>query len=167
MTEISIAQASVLTSPNPLMLVCTQAPDGITNLAPVSWWTYLSFRPGIVGFAMSKASYSGELMRQTGHVVLAVPSSELSKEVKACGSVSGRNAKKAEQFSISLKCVPSTSIQIPEHTRLALFCQLENTIEAGDHILYICSVKNTYGDPSKKALFAWNGYSDLRPVESL
>ena len=36
MNRISLPQASKLTSPNPVTLVCTQKPDGTTNLATVS-----------------------------------------------------------------------------------------------------------------------------------
>ena len=45
MEKITLPKASVLTSPNPVTLVCTQKPDGSTNLATVSWRTYLSFNP--------------------------------------------------------------------------------------------------------------------------
>lgn len=52
MEKIKLAQASRLTSPNPVTVVCTEKPDGCTNLATVSWWTYLSFNPDMVAFAM-------------------------------------------------------------------------------------------------------------------
>ena len=56
MQKISLPQASRLTSPNPVSLVCTQKPDGSTNLATVSWWTYLSYNPGMIAYAMAKTS---------------------------------------------------------------------------------------------------------------
>ena len=37
MKKISLSEASSLTSPNPVTLVCTQKADGSTNLAAVSW----------------------------------------------------------------------------------------------------------------------------------
>ena len=36
MNKINLPQASKLTSPNPVTLVCTQKPAGTTNLATVS-----------------------------------------------------------------------------------------------------------------------------------
>lgn len=36
MKKINLAQASALTSPNPVTVVCTERPDGGTNLAAVS-----------------------------------------------------------------------------------------------------------------------------------
>ena len=48
MKEITLPKASQLTSPNPVTVVCTRKPDGSTNLATVSWWTYLSYNPGMI-----------------------------------------------------------------------------------------------------------------------
>ena len=39
MKKINLAQASALTSSNPVTVVCTERPDGGANLAAVSWWT--------------------------------------------------------------------------------------------------------------------------------
>ena len=65
MDKITLPKASKLTSPNPVTIVCTQKPDGGTNLATVSWWTYLSYNPNMIAYAMAKTSYSGEMVRGT------------------------------------------------------------------------------------------------------
>lgn len=165
MEQITIAKASKLTSPNPLTLVCTQTPSGDTNLAAVSWWTYLSFNPGVIGFAMAKTSYSGELVRQNKKVILAMPGVELALAAFSCGTVSGRDTNKPDKFQIALKNLPGSHIQIPEHTRLAIEGTLTETVEVGDHFLHICAVEQVYGDESKEALFAWDGYSQLRSAK--
>lgn len=59
MKEITLPKASQLTSPNPVTLVCTEKEDGTTNLAAVSWWTYLSYNPNMIAYAMAKTSFSG------------------------------------------------------------------------------------------------------------
>lgn len=64
MQKINLPQAAKLTNPNPVSLVCTLKPDGGTNLATVSWWTYLSFNPNMIAYAMAKTSYSGEMVRK-------------------------------------------------------------------------------------------------------
>lgn len=87
MEKIKLAQASHLTSPNPVTVVCTEKPDGSTNLATVSWWTYLSFNPNMIAFAMAKTSYSGERVRETGNVIVTVPGAEIADAVMGCGSV--------------------------------------------------------------------------------
>lgn len=158
---------SKLTSPNPLTLICTLKPDGTTNLAAVSWWTYLSFNPGMLAFAMAKPSYSGEMARENKSVVLTIPGAELTDIVIGCGSTTGRNTDKAEKFGIQLEELDGCEIKIPAHSCAAAVCELKEYHETGDHYLYICNVKEVYGDEDENALFAWNGYSQLNPAEKV
>ena len=40
MKELNIMEATVLTSPNPLTLICSKKEDGSTNLAPICFVSY-------------------------------------------------------------------------------------------------------------------------------
>lgn len=161
MEKIQLAKASLLTSPNPVVLVCTNKPDGSANLATVSWWTYLSFNPEMVAFAMSKKSFTGGMVRDSKKVVLAVPGTALKEAVMGCGSTSGRDTDKAAKFGIELKDLPDCGIRIPVHTRAAIQCTLKEFHEVGDHYLYICTVDQVFGDENETALFAWKGYGQI------
>ena len=165
MKKINLPQDSRLTSPNPVTVVCTEKPDGSTNLATVSWWTYLSFNPNMIAYAMAKTSYSGEMVRNNRKVILTIPGAEIADAAMGCGSTTGRNTDKVSKFNIALKDVEGSSIQIPVHIRVAIVCSLKEYHEVGDHYLYICDVERVYGDESEEALFAWNGYSQLRPAK--
>lgn len=165
MNKINLPQASKLTSPNPVTLVCTQKPDGTTNLATVSWWTYLSFNPNMIAFAMAKTSYSGERVRETKKVILTIPSEEIADEVMKCGMSTGRTTDKVKEYGIVLQEVPDSDIKIPVHSTVAIECSLKEFIETGDHYLYICNVKNVYANADKKPVFAWNSYSEIRPAD--
>lgn len=163
MNKINLPQAAKLTSPNPVTVVCTLKPDGSTNLATVSWWTYLSFNPNMIAYAMAKTSYSGEMVRNTKKVILTIPGAEIADAVMGCGSTTGRNTDKVEKFGIELTDVGDSAIKIPVHSRVAIQCNLKEFYEVGDHYLYICNVEEVYGNEEEQALFAWNGYSELRP----
>lgn len=165
MNKINLPQASKLTSPNPVTLVCTQKPDSTTNLATVSWWTYLSFNPNMIAFAMVKTSYSGERVRETKKVILTIPSEEIADEVMKCGMSTGRATDKVKEYGIKLQEVPDSDIKIPVHSTVAIECSLKEFIETGDHYLYICNVENVYANADKKPVFAWNGYSEIRPAD--
>ena len=58
-----------------------------------------------------------------------------------------------------------TAIQVPAHSRVAMVCRLKEYHEVGDHYLYLCDVERVYGNEAEEALFAWNGYSEIRPVK--
>ena len=165
MNKINLPQAAKLTSPNPVSIVCTMKPDGSTNLATVSWWTYLSFNPNMIAYAMAKTSYSGEMVRDTHKVILTIPGVEIADAVMGCGSTTGRNTDKAEKFNIYLTEIEGSSIKIPVHSRVAIQCSLKEFYEVGDHYLYICNVEQVYGNEAEEALFAWDGYSQLRSAK--
>ena len=165
MEEITLAAASKITSPNPLTLVCTLRPDGGTNLAAVSWWTYLSYHPNMVCFAMAKTSYSGERVRETDKVIITVPGSEIADIAMKCGMTTGHKIDKVAELGIELKDLPETDIKVPVHTALAIQATLKEFIETGDHYLYICDVEHVYGDDGEQSLFAWNGYAEAKPAK--
>ena len=165
MKKITLPQASQLTSPNPVTLVCTQKPDGSTNLATVSWWTYLSYNPSMVAYAMAKTSYSGEMVRENKKVIITIPGAEIAETVLECGSTTGRKTDKVSEFEIELAEVEESSIKIPAHSRVAIVCKLKEYYEVGDHYLYICDVEQVYGNEKEEALFAWNGYGKIAPAK--
>lgn len=165
MNKINLSQAARFTSPNPVSVVCTQKPDGSTNFATVSWWTYLSFNPNMIAYAMAKTSYSGEMVRKNKEVIITIPGAEIAEAVMGCGSTTGRNTDKAEKFGIELTEVEASSIKIPVHSRVAIKCNLKEYHEVGDHYLYICDVEQAYGNANEEALFAWNGYGKVAPAK--
>ena len=89
MKELNIMEATVLTSPNPLTLICSKKEDGSTNLAPICFVSYLSFNPPMVGFATGKQSHTGKQVRETGKVIVTVPGESLAQTVMACGASTG------------------------------------------------------------------------------
>lgn len=69
-----------------------------------------------------------------------------------CGSLSGRDIDKAEELAIELIDLPEGAIKVPAHSRIAIQCQLRNTVEAGDHWLYLCTVDHVYIVAKEEAL---------------
>ena len=165
MKEINIAQAPTLTSPNPLMLVCTKKEDGTFNMAPVSFFMYSSFHPPILAFAMGKRANSGENIRRTGKAVLAAPGVSLKDAVMAFGTVHGDCKDKLKEVPVKLQNVAGSDIQIPSDVRIAFAVSLMQIMESGDHYLYLCSIEKVIADESKEALLAWEGYSKVAPAE--
>ena len=164
MKKITLPKASVLTSPNPVTLVCTEKADGSANLATVSWWTYLSYNPWMIAFAMAKPSYSGEMVRKTRQVVLTIPGAALKDVVLTCGSCTGRDTDKAAKTGVDLVSLPDTPIRVPARSRVAIVCDLAEFHEVGDHYLYVCNVKAVYANEEETPLFAWDGYAKIAPV---
>lgn len=165
MKDVNIGQATALTSPDPLMLVCTQKEDGTLNMAPVSFFMYASFNPPMLAFALGKAANSGENIRRTGKAVLAAPGVSLKDAVMAYGSKNGGKVDKLKETPVALQNIDGCDIQIPEDSRIAFVVSLAQTVESGDHYLYLCNIDKMMADESKEALFAWDGYAKVAPAQ--
>ena len=165
MKEINIGQATAITSPDPLVLVCTAKEDGGLNMAPVSFFMYASFNPPMLAFAMGKAANSGENIRRTGRAVLAAPGISLKDAVMAYGSANGGKTDKLKEMPIALQSIEGSDIQIPEDSRIAFVVSLSQVIEAGDHYMYLCNIDKIIADDTKEALFAWEGYAKVAPAQ--
>ncbi len=165
MKEINIGQATAITSPDPLVLVCTAKEDGGLNMAPVSFFMYASFNPPMLAFAMGKAANSGENIRRTGRAVLAAPGISLKDAVMAYGPANGGKTDKLKEMPIALQSIEGSDIQIPEDSRIAFVVSLSQVIEAGDHYMYLCNIDKIVADDTKEALFAWEGYAKVAPAQ--
>ena len=156
--NISISEAQRYTSPNWVSIICATKPDGSTNLTTISWWSFLANHPAMIGFSMSKKSYTGELVRLDGKAVLCIPSETIAKEVYECGHITGRNEDKAKKFGIHLS---GTDIKYPTHSKLIFFCTLKNAVDVGDHIFHVCEVNDILYNETETQVYAWNGYSEI------
>lgn len=108
MKEITIAQAPVFTSPNPMTFICSKKADGKTNMATLAFWTYASTNLGKVVFSLNKGAYTLELLAKNKEVVIAVPGVSLTGALIACGTSSGRATDKVEKFGIAMQKLAGT-----------------------------------------------------------
>ena len=164
MKVITMGEAQKATSPNSVTLVCAKKPNGETNLAAISWWTYLSNRPPMVGIALSDKGYSCELIRENKQFAICIPGEAIAEEAFRCGTVSGRKVDKAAAFGIEMRSLPGAPVQTPVHSKLVFCCEVESAHQAGDHTFFICKVDNIMYDAAQKQLYAWEGYGSLRTL---
>lgn len=165
MKEIKIAQAPVFTSPNPMTFICSKKADGKTNMATLAFWTYASTNPGKVVFSLNKGAYTLELLAKNKEVVITIPGISLAGTLIACGTSSGRDTDKVEKFGIAMQKLDGTDIEVPKDTRLAIVAEVCGTVDADDHVLHICNVKNVYADESVDAVFGWKGYGEFAAAQ--
>jgi len=158
MKSISLNEALKYSSPHPVSIISAVTPEGITNLTPVSWWTYLEINPDMVGFSIGKGNYACELVAKTRKAVLSLPGEAIAKEALQCGGVSGRTVNKAEKFGIELVDAP---VKYPVHSRLAFICTVENIVDVGDCTFFICKASEILFNENERHLYAAHGSPDL------
>lgn len=162
--NIIIGQAQKLTAPAPFGLLSTRKPDGGTNLMAVSWWTYLSNHPPMLGVCLSRKGLSGALIEETGEFGLSIVGEPLKEAALRCGTCSGRTTDKASAFGIPLTAASTISTPVVEGSRVVFECRLKDQIEPGDHVFYLAEIVAVQGDADVRQLFAWDGYARLDTV---
>lgn len=161
MKDITVSQAQRMSAPCPFALLGTKAADGKENLMAVSWWTYLSNHPPMLGVCLSNKGYSGGVIRQRREFTLCLVGEELRDAALECGRCSGRDTDKIARLGI--ETVPAETVDAPlvKQSRVCLECRLHSAHEAGDHTFFIADIASIHGDDGIKQLFAFDGYGRL------
>lgn len=120
MNKINISNAPAYTSPNSMTLICTEKPDGSTNLATLAFWAFASTNPGKIMFSLNKGAYSLELLAEKKEVVLAIPGAPLTGALIGCGTCSGRDTDKAAKVGLTMQEVEGTNIKAPVPCKLLI-----------------------------------------------
>ena len=105
------------------------------------------------------------MVRSNKKVILTVPGEAIAEQVVGCGMSTGRDTDKIAKLGVEMQEVPGSDIQIPMHSRVAIQCSLKEFHEVGDHYLYIGTVEQVLGNEEEEAVFAWNGYSEIRTAK--
>lgn len=161
MEEITIGQAQKLTAPNPFALLSVQIPNGKTNVMAISWWTYASNRPATVIVCLSKKGYSGSCIQQSGSFGLSVVGKQCCESAFKAGTCSGRNMDKVEALQLPMIRPAKFEQDVVDGSRVCFSCKLTNSMEVGDHVLYVGEVTTILGDASVAGLYAFDGYARL------
>ena len=165
MNKINISNAPAYTSPNSMTLICTEKPDGSTNLATLAFWAFASTNPGQIMYSLNKGAYSLELLAEKKEVVLAIPGVELTGALIGCGTCSGRDTDKAAKVGLTMQEVEGTNIKAPVPCKLLIHATVAQTMDADDHVVHLCDVKGVYGDEDVNAVFGWKGYAEFAAAQ--
>lgn len=125
-----------------------------SNVMPIDWHTPLSYSPKLYAVSLGKKNYSSELIQKSGCFVVNFMSSEFEKEILAAGRTSGAAA---DKFLLTgLRADRAKTLDCPKLSDAlgTLECKLINSIDAGDHILFIAKVLHEDASGfSKKQLY--------------
>lgn len=110
------------------------------NLMTAAWVMQISGRPASVIVAVGKTHFTAELLNRQKNFVLNVLTSKQTDIAKKCGTVSGREVDKSKDVNLVLS--PNLKQPIIKDCAGWLECNIINSIEYTDHILYIAECIN-------------------------
>jgi flavin reductase (DIM6/NTAB) family NADH-FMN oxidoreductase RutF len=136
--------ASTVFAPQLVGLVTTIDRANQPNVATFAWIMSTSHDPELIAVSVSKARYTYECL--TDEFVVNLPTKELVKEMWAVGTLSGRHMNK---FEVSgLTPIPSEVVKPPRIAECPthIECRIVDTLETGDHTIFIGEVVAKSGD---------------------
>lgn len=108
--KIPTKKSYLLLTHGALVLVSTYY-KGRPNVQTVAWQMPLDFDPAKVALVIGGDNFTHEAIMKTREFVINVPGAELLGKIVGCGSVSGRDADKFEEFNLT--AVKASKVKAP------------------------------------------------------
>ena len=138
--EIPREKATRFLSSGNVILVTTAYKDK-SNIIPLAWKTPLSHKPPLVGIAIAKTHFSGELIEKTEEFIINVPDLELLERIVFCGKTSGRDVDKFKETKLTpLKAERLIKTPVISECVGHLECRLRAIREFGDHKFFVAEI---------------------------
>src|SRR3989338_5418406 len=123
------------------------------DIITLSWHMPVSFDPAIYAIAIGKSKFSSKLIQKSGVFAVNFIPKELEKQALFCGTHHGEHMDKFKESKLTKE--ESEKIDCPrvKEALAYLECELINTVEAGDHYIFIGKVINSAEIKQGKRLF--------------
>ena len=164
-TDLRWTDAVELASPHPYVLATTVDAAGKPNAIGIGWFTIVSWKPAMVLISVAPPRHSFSNLEQVPEYVINFPAPEQARAAWICGTKSGRDLDKFGEGG--LEAVPSIHVRPPTigGSIMAWECKVVQTVDTGDHRLFIAEIVATRGDPSRTAHLYSNHYRELVTVD--
>lgn len=147
-------------NPSQVVLVTSRAEIDIIgkevvkdDIITLSWHMPVSFDPAIYAVAIGKSKFSAKLIGKSGVFVVNFIPQTLEKQAIFCGTHHGEHMDKFRETGLTRE--EAEKIECPRIKEALAYieCELVNTVEAGDHYIFIGKVVNSAERGQGKRLF--------------
>ena len=164
--EISTEHAYRLIACGPVTLV-TSFYRGDMNVMTASWLTPVSYRPVLIGLSVHQATLTHELIKKGGEFAINLPTSELIRQVRYCGAVSGRDQSKLIATGLHEEGPQHIRPVLIEECIVNLECAVVEAITPGDHTLFVAEVVRAQAEVDAFDTTYLLKERDLKPLHHL
>lgn len=130
------------------------------NLITAAMIHVFSIDPPMVGTGISPKRHSFGLLEEYEEFTVNVPHSGMLKEIKGCGSTSGRDIDKFKRFDLTKERCETIEVPGVKEFPLILECKVKKQIETGDHHWFVGEVMNAKKSEDfqrEKSILYWGG----------
>jgi len=128
-------------NPRMAVLVTAFSPDGRPGGMAATWHTPLSFDPPLYGVAVAPERHTHSLIEGSGAFAVNFLPWGLLEALHTCGRVSGRDVDKIAVLGLSVEEGIRARVPLVSEAYAALECTLEESLELGDHTLFVGRVE--------------------------
>ena len=123
------------------------------DIITLSWHMPVSFDPAIYAIAIGKSKFSSKLIQKSGVFAVNFIPKELEKQALFCGTHSGQHTDKFKETGLTREEAEKIECPRVKEALAYIECELINTVEAGDHYIFIGKVINSAEKGHGKRLF--------------
>lgn len=127
------------------------------NIITIDWHMPTSFEPFLYAISIGKTRFSCNIIRNSGIFVVNFMPYEFKKEVLFCGRNSGEHINKFKESGLTKEESEKLDCCIVKESIAHLSCEIIDEISAGDHIIFIGKVINSYEKDKTRRLFHIEG----------
>lgn len=127
----------------PLSIVATKGigENEVINFAPHGQIATVSNSPSVFSLSVRVGSKTSENILQTGKLSINIPSVEMIKKIKTCGSVSGKTQQKNNEF---LVFYGENDTPMVKGSLFAFNCEVVKRIQVFDSSVFFIKVLETF-----------------------
>ncbi|MDI9645315.1 MAG: flavin reductase family protein [Archaeoglobales archaeon] len=138
-----VEDAYRLLHPRPVVLICAGEKP---NVMACSWITPVCDEPFMLAVAIWKENYTYDIIEKTNEFTVNVPPPELVNSVWIAGTKSGRELDKISVCKLKVSRAKKVKTYVLDDCLANMECIVEKKVEAGDHVVYISKVLESYAD---------------------
>lgn len=139
-------KTSPLIMPVPAALVSCQRAGERPNIITIAWIGVVCSRPPLLALGIGPGRFSHAIIRDSGQLVVNIPSRDLLDQVDWCGLVSGRERDKFQQTGFTAVSAHQVRPPLIGECPVNLECQLLQVIPLGSHDLFLVEVVALWAD---------------------
>lgn len=135
--------------PGPIVLV-TSAHRGERNVMTMGWHMVMEFSPSRLGFFVTSANHSYELIRKSRACVINVPTYDLLDVVVGVGNCSGRDVDKFGRFGLTPEPAKKVSAPLLAECFASFECVVTDTSLLRKYGMFVAEVAHAHVARSPK-----------------
>lgn len=128
-----------LINSGPAMILSSRL-DTRVNLMAVTWVTWLSCTPPLLGVSIAPSRFTHGILRQAGDFVLNIPDAAMIPLVHQVGTCSGHLVDKMRVFDFATHWGQTVKALTLSHAIGSLECQVKTYEKIGDHGFFVAEV---------------------------